>query len=763
MVVWKRKFWIPALGVGFLALGVGFLMVAGWFWIGRSGIADASHKLAGVAGEEEDKPRHTNRLIGEKSPYLLQHAHNPVDWYPWGEEAFEKARREQKPIFLSVGYSTCHWCHVMERESFSDPAIAEIMNRHCVSIKVDREERPDVDRIYMRFVQTTTGHGGWPMSVFLTPDLKPFFGGTYFPPEDRGGRPGFRTVLLRIAEVWENDREKILASTERFTQSLRAGLKAEAGDAGALQEPVLATAYQQFKERYDPKYGGFGGAPKFPRPVVFNFLLRYYARTGEQHALQMTLHTLRAMARGGIHDHVGGGFHRYSTDATWHVPHFEKMLYDQAQLAISYADAYQISRDPFFAGILRGILEYVLRDMRGPEGEFYSAEDADSLLEHDKPKHGEGAFYVWEGAEFEKVLGRDRARISNYLYGVKPSGNVPPEKDLQGEFKGKNILMVRHSLAETSRKFGKSEREVRGLLAAARQKLLAARARRPRPLLDDKVLTAWNGLMISGFARAAQVLDEPRYLAAASAAAGFLQAKLYDRKTGLMKRRYRSGHVAIPGFLDDYAFLIQGLLDLYEASFDVRWLSWAVRLQETQDRLFWDSNQGGYFATSGDDPSILARMRDDYDGAVPSPNSVAAMNLLRLWQMTDRKAWEEKAKKSFAVFGQRLQRAPQALPQLVAALDFSLSNPKQIIIAGDPTGADTRALLRLVHERFIPNKILLLADGAQGQQQLAEWLPFIKGMRRKQGRATAYICENYVCKLPTADPKVAANLLRGKS
>ena len=754
MVVGKRKFWIPALGVGFLT-------VAGWFSIARSGIADASHKLAGVAGGEEE-PRHTNRLIGEKSPYLLQHAHNPVDWYPWGEEAFEKARREQKPIFLSVGYSTCHWCHVMERESFSDPAIAEIMNRHCVSIKVDREERPDVDRIYMRFVQATTGHGGWPMSVFLTPDLKPFFGGTYFPPEDRGGRPGFRTVLLRIAKVWENDRERILASTERFTQALRAGLKADMGDAGALQEPVLAAAYQEFKQRYDSKDGGFGGAPKFPRPVVFNFLLRYYARTGEQHALQMTLHTLRAMARGGIHDHVGGGFHRYSTDATWHVPHFEKMLYDQAQLAISYADAYQITRDPFFADILRGILEYVLRDMRGPEGELYSAEDADSLLEHGKQEHAEGAFYVWEAAEIEKVLGRDRARIFNYLYGVEPSGNVPPEKDLQGEFKGKNILIVRHSLAETSRKFDKSERQVRGLLAAVRQKVLAARARRPRPLLDDKVLTAWNGLMISGFARAAQVLDEPRYLAAASAAAGFLEARLYNRKTGLLKRRYRSGDVAIPGFLDDYAFLIQGLLDLYEVSFDVRWLSWAVRLQQTQDRLFWDSAQGGYFATSGDDPSILARMRDDYDGAVPSPNSVATMNLLRLWQMTDREAWREKAKKSFAVFARRLQTFPQALPQLAAALDFSLSKPKQIIIAGDPEGADTRILLRLVHERFIPNKILLLADGAQGQQQLAEWLPFIKGMRRKQGRATAYICENYVCKLPTADPKVVTNLLQGK-
>ncbi len=724
-------------------------------------MAFAQQAAAGAEPQRSER-RFTNRLIREKSPYLLQHAHNPVDWFPWGQEAFEKARREQKPIFLSIGYSTCHWCHVMERESFASPAIAEIMNRHFVCIKVDREERPDLDQIYMSFVQASTGRGGWPMSVFLTPDRKPFFGGSYFPPEDRGGLPGFRELLLHIAEAWEKDRAKILQSSDRVLQSLREMVKADPGDSAALQKPLLDKTYQQIRESYDATRGGFGVAPKFPRPVVFNFLLRYYARTGQKDALEMVRHTLRAMARGGIHDHIGGGFHRYSTDADWHVPHFEKMLYDQAQLAISYAEAYQITRDPFFADTARDILEYVLRDMRGPEGGFYSAEDADSLLEHGKPEHGEGAFYVWTAGQIGQLLGRERAAIFNFHYGVQPLGNVPPEQDHQGEFKGKNILIARHVLAETARKFGRPEREVRELLAGARQKLFVARGRRPRPALDDKVLTVWNGLMISALARAAQALEEPRYLAAASQAAGFLQARLFDPKEGKLKRRYRAGDAAIWGFVDDYALLIQGLLDLYEASFDVQWLSWALALQQKQDQLFWDSTHGAYFATSGEDPSVLLRIRDDYDGAEPSSNSVAAMNLLRLWQMTGRPQWKAQAEKTFAVFSRRLESSPEALPQLVAALEFSLSKPKQIIIAGEPGGADTQALLRLVHQRFLPNKILLLADGAQGQKQLAAWLPFIQGITRKQGRATAYVCEDYVCRLPTADPQVVARLLDSK-
>jgi len=742
-----------------LALAVVCLLAAGWLWRTRPGIMTRFKPMTHTA---EAQFRYTNRLIHEKSPYLLLHAHNPVDWYVWGEEAFEKARREQKPIFLSVGYSTCHWCHVMERESFEDPAIAEVMNKYFVSIKVDREERPDVDRIYMTYVQATAGGGGWPMSVFLTPDLKPFFGGTYFPPDDRYGRLGFRSLLLRIEEAWQKDRDKITQSANHFTQFLQQAASGGHGESRDLQEPALTKTYEQIEASYDPANGGFGGAPKFPRPVTFNFLMRYYARRGQKPALEMTLHTLRAMARGGVHDHMGGGFHRYAVDAEWHVPHFEKMLYDQAQLAIAYLEAYQATRDPFFAETARDVLDYVLRDMRSPEGGFYSAEDADSLMAAGRPEHGEGAFYVWEAGQIEKVLGPEAA-LFDFYYGVEPAGNVPPAKDQQGEFRGKNILVVRHTLAEAARKFGGSEAEVAARLSAARRRILAARSVRPRPPLDDKVLTAWNGLMISALARASQALDDPRYLAAAEQSAGFIQSKLYDARAGRLKRRYRAGEVAIDGFLDDYAFLIQGLLDLSETSFDFRWLAWAIDLQTEQDQLFWDSKQGGYFATGSGDASILAQMRDAYDGAEPSPNSIAALNLLRLAQMTDRDAYGEKADKVFGFFAPQLERNPEAMPQLAVALDFKLSKPKQIIIAGDPGSADTRALLRLVNERFIPNKIVLVVDGEGGQKQLSQWLPFIQGMTRQQGRATAYICENYACKLPTADPAEVARLLDRKS
>jgi len=744
------------------ALVAGFLIATACFLTMRTGFVRRSVPVTQTSPPQE-RPGSPNHLIHEKSPYLLMHAHNPVDWYPWTEEAFERARQEEKPIFLSVGYSTCHWCHVMERESFSDPAIAEVLNQHFVSIKVDREERPDVDGIYMTYVQATTGSGGWPMSVFLTPDLKPFFGGTYFPPDDRFGRPGFRSVLLRVAEAWQKDGARIRQSAERVTQELGRMVNAGVSEGGAPQISALENAYQQIRASYDPNYGGFGEAPKFPRPVVLNFLLRDYARSGRQEALEMTLHTLRAMAAGGIHDPLGGGFHRYSTDAAWHVPHFEKMLYDQAQLAASYVETYQITHDPFFRETARDILEYVRRELRAPEGGFYSAEDADSLIETGKPEHGEGAFYVWEAAQIERVLGPDTAAVFDFYYGVEPSGNVSAEHDPHGEFGGKNILIVRHSLAETARRFGKSEDEIAATLETARKKLFAARSRRPRPALDDKVLTAWNGLMISAFARASQALDEPRFLPTAEAAAGFLQSHLFDSGAGRLKRRYRAGEGAVEGFVDDYAFLIQGLLDLYETSFDVHWLSWAAQLQAKQDELFWDSQQGGYFSTSGRDASILLRMRDAYDGAEPSANSIAALNLLRLSQMTDRQEWRSKAETIFRVFARRLEASPEAVPQLAVALDFGLSKPKQIIIAGDPSASDTRALLRLVHERFLPNKILLLADGGQGQKQFAQWLPFLQGVAPIQGRATAYICENYVCKLPTSDLQEVIRLLNEKS
>jgi uncharacterized protein len=532
-------------------------------------------------------------------------------------------------------------------------------------------------------------------------------------------------------------------------------------DTTKLGRPVLDQIYQRIRTSYDATYGGFGKAPKFPRPVVFNFLLRYYARTGDKAALDMTVASLRAMAGGGIHDHLAGGFHRYSTDAAWHVPHFEKMLYDQAQLAISYLEAYQITKDVYFADVARDILEYVLRDMRGSEGGFYSAEDADSLIEKGKPEHAEGAFYVWSVDQIRQILGEERAAIFDYYYGVIPSGNVPAQQDVRGELKGMNVLIVRRTYAESAARFGKSESDIRALLASARRELSAARAGRPHPPLDDKVLVAWNGLMISAFARAAQVLDEPRYAEAARTSAAFIESRMYDPKTGLLKRRYREGTAEIDAVLEDYAFLIQGLLDLYETSFDVREISWAVRLQEQQDALFWDPRSGGYFATRAEAQHVLVRMKDNFDGPEPSANSVAAMNLLRLWQVTDRGDWLDKANATFAMFAERLGSQGTAVPQLAAALDFSLSKPKQIIIAGERGAADTKAMLRLVHERFIPNKVLLLADGAAAQEQLTRWLSIMGSITRRNGEATAYICEDYVCQLPTSDLGIAAQLLDG--
>jgi len=710
----------------------------------------------------KNQDQYTNRLIHEKSPYLLLHAHNPVDWYPWGEEAFTKARRENKPIFLSVGYYTCHWCHVMERESYSNPAIAELLNHWFVSIKVDREERPDIDNEYMSFVEATTGSGGWPMNVFLTPDLKPFFGGTYFPPEDKYGATGLRTLLPRIADLWNKRREDIMRSADGITQKLQQAVNSGVGNGDSPLRPgLLDRTYEQIRLSYDAANGGFGEVPRFPRPVVPDFLLRYWSRTGKKDALDMVLNNLRAMAAGGVHDQIGGGFHRYSTDGLWRVPHFEKMLYDQAQLATLYTAAYQATNDPFYANVVRDILDFALRETRSPEGAFYSALDADSPLQKGKSEHGEGVFYVWTAAEIEQLLGKETASIFNFRYGVDAGGNVPSRQDIEGWLKGKNVLNESHSLGETAKKFGKTETQTSQILNDAKQQLFARRSMRPPPPMDTKIITSWNGLMISALAKASQVLDEPKYLEAANRAKLFLQTHVSQPNPGKLKRRYRAGSADIDGYLDDYAFLNQGLLDLYEASFDVRLLSWAIRLQETQDRLFWDQKQGGYFTTSGQDRSILLRTREAYDGVEPSPNSVAAMNLLRLWQITAQQSYKDKADKTLAAFGPGVEQRPEAMPYMMAALDFSLAKPRQIVIAGVPGAEDTRALLRLVWQRYIPNRVLLLADGAQGQKQLARWVPTLASVTRKQGRATAYICENYICNLPTADPQMGARLLEG--
>jgi len=720
-------------------------------------------KAAASARSTQGKSQfpYTNRLSREKSPYLLLHAHNPVDWYPWGEEAFAKAKRENKPIFLSVGYYTCHWCHVMERESYSNLAIAELLNRSFVSIKVDREERPDIDNEYMMFIEALTGDGGWPMNVFLTPDLKPFFGGTYFPPEDRYGRTGLRPLLQRVAEVWSKQRVEIMHSADGIAQKLQQALDSGVGGGDPSKAGLLDETYEQIRKSYDAVNGGFGEIPRFPRPVAPSFLLRYWSRTGNKDALDMVLNNLRSMAGGGIHDQVGGGFHRYSTDGRWRVPHFEKMLYDQAQLAMLYTEAYQATKDPFYASVARDILDFALREMRNPEGAFYSALDADSPLEKGKPEHGEGVFYVWTVQEIEHMLGKENASVFTFRYGVEAGGNVPSGQDIEGGLNGKNVLYESHSLAETAKKFGKTEAEASQILKDARQKLFIQRSLRPRPPADTKIITSWNGLMISALAKASQTLDEPKYLAAANRAKSFLQAHVYQPDSGKLKRRYRAGSAGIDGYLDDYTFLTQGLLDLYEASFDVRLLSWAVQLQQAQDRLFWDEKLGGYFTTSGQDRSILLRTREAYDGVEPSPSSVAAMNLLRLWQITDQQSYKDKADKTLGAFGPRLEKVPEAMPYMMSALDFSLAKHRQIVIAGVPGADDTRALLRLVWQSYIPNRVLLLADGAEGQKQLARWLPLLAHVTRKQGRATAYICENYVCNLPTADPPTVARLLDG--
>ena len=692
-----------------------------------------------------------NLLAAEKSPYLLQHAHNPVDWRPWGPEAFAKARKEDKPIFLSVGYSTCHWCHVMERESFEDEKIAEILNRDFVSIKVDREERPDVDRVYMTYVQATTGGGGWPMTVFLTPELKPFFGGAYFPPENRYGRAGFPLILERIAEVWRNDRPRVLESSGEVLRQLEQQTRLRPAPAG-LNPGALDSAFSGFRRSFDSRLGGFGGAPKFPRPVVHNFLLRYWARTRNREALDMVLLTLREMAKGGMNDQLGGGFHRYSVDERWFVPHFEKMLYDQAQLAISYLEAFQITGEALYAGEARRIFDYVLRDLRDPGGAFYSAEDADSILDPEYPKEkAEGAFYVWSRDEIEAIAGSPAADWFCFRYGVGEDGNV--ENDPHGEFPGKNILYQAHSLEETAGRFSKSPGEVQaGILQACRM-LLEARARRPRPHRDDKILTAWNGLMISAFAKGGAILGEPRYAEAARRAAGFILGRMYDSSSGTLLRRYREDEAAIPGFLDDYAFFTQALLDLYESGFDFRDLEAALRLTGKQRELFEDPEQGGFYSTAVGDPSLVMRIKEDYDGAEPSGNSVAALNLLRLAELTGRNDFRDSAQKLLHAFSQRIVGLAAAVPQMLAALEFSLSKPKQIILAGDPGAPDARELLRVLAQKFVPGKIVMLADAA------ARLLPAAAPMTALDGRVTAYVCQDYTCQLPTTDPRVFENLL----
>ncbi len=702
---------------------------------------------------------YTNRLIHEKSPYLLQHANNPVDWYPWGDEAFEKARRQDKPIFLSVGYSTCHWCHVMEEESFSNPEIAKIMNDNFVSIKVDREERPDVDNIYMQVVMAMTGSGGWPMTVILTPDLKPFFGGTYFPPEDRWGSPGLVTILNTIAQKWKTERKQILGSSESITQAVRAEAQAKAAMSHTLDEKTFEKAYQQFQSQFDSRFGGFGGAPKFPRSHTLSFLLRYWERTGDGKALEMVEKTLQEMAKGGMYDHIGGGFHRYSTDGQWRVPHFEKMLYDQAILSKTYLEAYQATGKEEYARIAREILDYVLRDMTGSNGAFYSAEDADSAPDPSQPnKKSEGAFYLWSQDEITAVLGKEKGEIFNFYFGVGPNGNVP--QDPRGEFKGKNILYVAHSLEETAKQFKKSSDEIETALKESRQTLFSIRSKRLRPHLDDKVLTDWNGLMISSLAFGSRVLNEPRYRDAVQKAADFLLEKM-KREDGRLMHRYRDGEVAITGFIEDYAFFTHGLIDLYEATFDPRYLEEANFFLKNMFPLFWDESGGGFFLTGKDAEKLIARTKELYDGALPSGNSVATLSLLRVGRLTMNREMAGWARSTLDAFSPEIDKFPAGYPQMSMALDFALGPFREIVIAGDQTEPGTQAMIRTIYGRFLPNKVVALHPKEMEDAKKIEALsPFIERQIMINGKPTAYVCKNYVCDFPTTDVEKLRELLQ---
>ncbi len=744
---------------------------------------------------EEKTPsptRRTNRLIHEKSPYLLQHADNPVDWYSWGEEAFKKARQEDKPIFLSIGYSTCHWCHVMEHESFEDPAVAELLNRHFVSIKVDREERPDLDSLYMQAVMQMTGQGGWPLSAFLTPEGKPFHGGTYFPPEDRWGQPGFKSVLRGVAQAWSDRREEILHSSEALTEALRAGGALAAGGGNPLTEETLTQALQVFSNSYDQEHAGFLPAPKFPRSPALSLLLRIWKRMGDADALRMAEETLRAMAAGGMYDHLGGGFHRYSTDAQWFLPHFEKMLYDQALLAVTYLEAHQATAKPEYAQVAREIFEYVLREMADPQGGFYSAEDADSEaagVREANPKKQEGAFYVWSAEELNKVLGAERAEVIGFLYGVQPGGNV--FHDPMGEFQGKNVLHRRHDLEEAARRFGKTKEQIQALLSEAKDQLFQARSRRPRPHRDDKILTDWNGLMISALALGSRVLEEPRYAQAARKAADFLLGRMVRSDgrpfgstahpelvparggsasggegkrsaQGRLLHRYREGEAGILGTLEDHAFLAHGLFDLYQATFETKYLAQAKRLAQEMIRLFWDEQNGGFFLTGSDAEALLVRQKEIYDGAIPSGNSVAALVLLRLGRLTTERSFEEKARKLLEGFSGPVRQHPDGYPQLLIALDFALGPSREIVLAGQPEAFGMTAMIRAVYRRFLPNKVVALHPPGKAGEEIETLAPFLKGQATLEGNPTAYVCRNYACSLPTTDLDQLEKLLDGR-
>lgn len=670
----------------------------------------------------------------------MQHAHNPVDWHAWSEAVFAKAVKENKPIFLSIGYSTCHWCHVMEEESFEDEKTAEFLNRDFIPIKVDREERPDIDHIYMDYVIATTGRGGWPMSVFLTPEKQPFYGGTYFPPEDRYGMPGFKTLLKSIADAWKTRNEEIKNSAD----SAVTYLKEKSGvpsSVVSLDKEVFLQAYEALNQRFDAQNGGFGPAPKFPMGHSLSFLLRFYKRSKEKRALELVETTLKKMATGGLYDALGGGFHRYSTDREWRIPHFEKMLYDQALLVKTYLEAYQVTKNSFYKKIASETLDYVLKDMTGPEGAFYSAEDADSFDEALNRKR-EGAFYVWTKKEIESILEAD-APLFSYYYGIEESGNAI--EDPHEEFTQQNVLYDAHSIQETADFFKKSQDEVERILKTARQRLKSVRSERSRPHLDDKILTDWNGLMIADFALAFCILGESRYLEAAQKAMDFILKKLKNEKNELL-HRYRDNESAIIGNVDDYAFTIFALLSLYEADFKKKWVDEAAGLAEKMLELFWDNVHGGFYFSSLNAKDLITRSKISYDGAIPSGNSVAALCFLYLDRLTGETRYGQIAQKILSAFSSEILSQPASHSQMLAALDFDLGPSIEIIIA---EGRNSQMLLEFLNEIYsfwIPNKVIMVTR--EGQKKPIE------------GRTAVYLCQNRACQKPVTDTPSLRQILK---
>ena len=699
----------------------------------NNGRAAESNKKGVVTTKSASAPHsHTNRLAREKSPYLLQHQYNPVDWYAWGEEAFAKARKENKPIFLSIGYSTCHWCHVMERESFENEDVAKFLNENFVSIKVDREERPDVDKIYMTFVQATTGQGGWPLNTFLTPDLKPFFGGTYFPPDARYGRPSFLQLLQHIHQLWQTRHGDLADSAAKIHTQLEDAASRSSESNILLTASVVRAAGSRFKSAYDPRNGGFGGAPKFPQPSQPQFLLRYAKRYKDDEAVRMVLHTCARMAAGGIHDQLGGGFARYSVDAEWLVPHFEKMLYDNAQLAQLYLDAYLVSGDEDHAAVVRDILDYVLRDMTHSEGGFYSAEDADS-------EGHEGKFYCWTRAELSKLLTPEEFKVATRYFGITESGNFVDHSH-PTPLPNQNVLsIVDPKLSETERP----------ALKSAKRKMSEARSHRVRPHLDDKILASWNGLMLGAMAHAYAVLGEERYNAAAEKNLTFLRDKLWDAKTKTLYHRWRDGERDNVQLLEGYAFLLSGVLDLYEATLKPEHIQFAIDLAETMIGKFYDSENGGFWQSADGAKDLILRVKEDYDGAEPSGNSVAIMDLLRLGRITDRRDFIAAAEKTLRLFSNRLQEMAEAVPYMLQAFDFSLEEPRRAVLAGDPSRSPS--LLRAIHSAYQPNKVVL--GNAGPVESFARSLPVNDG-------PVVYFCTGNACQAPTKDVAKVKELLK---